>query len=92
MRGLKSEEGRKGGKKRHNRGRISHSGLFTNAEKRLEIVSKMSTAALEHLRTGEGRNGCPAGKKKKTKTKQELRKLYVDRVFVCKTCTVKDLL
>ena len=55
----------RGGGERHNRGRISHSGLFTNAERRLEIVSKTSTAALEHLRTGEGRNGCPAGKKKK---------------------------
>lgn len=74
MRGLKSKEGWKGGKKRHNRGRISHSGLFTNAEKRLEIVSKMSTAALEHLRTGEGRNGCPAGKKKKDKNKTRTEK------------------
>lgn len=45
---------------------------------------KMSTAALEHLRTGEGGNLCSA---KRT----ELSKLYVDQVFVCKTCTVKDL-
>lgn len=45
----------------------------------------MSTAALEHLRTGEGRNLCSA---KKNRTEE----LYVDQVFVCKTnCIVKDL-
>lgn len=56
---------------------------------------KMSTAALEHLRTGEGRNLCSAQKHKKQKRtekkKNRTEKLYVDRVFVCKICTVKDL-
>lgn len=46
----------------------------------------MSTAALEHLRTGEGRNLCSAKKKNRTE------KLYVDQVFVCKMkCIGKDL-
>lgn len=45
----------------------------------------MSTAALEHLRTGEGRNHCSA---KNNRTE----KLYVDQVFVCKTrCIGQDL-
>lgn len=39
----------------------------------------MSTAALEDLRTAKGRDFC-SWKKKKNRTK----KLYVDRVFVCK--------
>lgn len=45
----------------------------------------MFTAALEHLRTGEGR------KPTALQTLKTEQKLYVDQVFVCKTCTVKDL-
>lgn len=81
MRGLKARE--RG--ERHNRGRIKYSGLFTNAEKRLEIVLDVHccSGTLENWR-GQKLLLC---ENKKNRTE----KLYVDRVFVCKTCTVKDL-
>lgn len=71
---------------RHNRGRMKHSGLFTNAEKRLEIVLDVHccSGTLEEL--GRAETSAP----RKTQ-KKGTEKLYVDRVFVCKTCTVKDL-
>jgi len=47
----------------------------------------MLTAALEHLRTGEGTDVCSEDWKKLSRTEE----LCVDRVFVCKACTVKDL-
>lgn len=47
----------------------------------------MSTAALEHLRNWRGQKPLLREKHRQKGTE----KLYVDRVFVCKTCTVKDL-
>lgn len=58
----------------------------------------MSTAALEHLRTGEGRNLCSAQKhkkqkedKKKREKRTELRNFMLTECLYAKTCTVKDL-
>lgn len=52
----------------------------------------MFTAALEHLRTGEGRKVCSAKRKEKQKQQKKRTELKnFDRVFVCNTCTVKDL-
>lgn len=85
MRGLKERECGK----RHNRGKISYSGLFTNAERRLEIVEDVHccSGTLENWR-GQNPLLC---KKEKEKKKDRTEKHNVDRVFVCKTCTVKDL-